>query len=80
MSMAGNPFFRLSAATLATMSTDWQACLTAIATTGQEYTIAGRSFTRANMKEVADMVGMIEEARAQVAGTRRTGFYADFRR
>lgn len=48
----------LPIATLQTMQVEWTACLSAIATAHQSYSIAGRSFTRANLKEVQ---GVLEE-------------------
>lgn len=55
-------FVGLPAATLATMLTEWQACLSAIATAHQSYSLAGRTFTRANLAEVSKMVAEINHA------------------
>jgi hypothetical protein len=50
-------FVNLDVATLATMLAQWQACLTAIASGHQSYSMAGRTFTRADLASVSDMVG-----------------------
>ena len=71
-------FFGLDAATLATMLTEWQACLSGIAVAGQSYTISGRQFNRANLAEVAQMVMEINAAIAYINGTRTTQVYARF--
>lgn len=70
-------FVGLDAATLATMRTEWLACLTAIATAHQAYQIGGRNFTRANLKEVRDTLGEINYAYSILTGTRLTETYAD---
>lgn len=58
------------------MLTDWKNCLTAIATAGQSYSISGRTFTRANIAEVAQMVMEITAAINYNSGTRTTQVYA----
>lgn len=62
MSAPEGLFVHLSDADLAEMATDWKACLKAIATAHQSYSIAGRTFTRANLLEVSKMVSEISYA------------------
>ena len=62
------------------MQTEWAAALSAIATAGQSYTIGGRTFTRANLDEVAQMVDDIAYAKGVVAGTIHKRTYATFTR
>lgn len=68
-------FFGLDAATLATLKTNYVACLNAIAVAGQSYSISGRTFTRANLKEVAQLVAEVQAAIDRAAGTRITHYY-----
>lgn len=70
-------FVNLDAATLATMKTEWLACLSAIATAHQSYSIAGRTFTRANLKEVSNMLGEISYAQKLLSGESVRTVYAD---
>lgn len=71
-------FIHIPLATLTTMLADWQACLTAIATAHQQYSIAGRTFTRANLIEVSEMVGEISYAKALAEGSITRTTYSDF--
>jgi len=71
-------FYGLSTAQLTTLQTNWLACLNAIATTGQSYTIAGRQFNRANLAEVKQILAEINAALARNAGTSTTQTYARF--
>lgn len=59
------------------MLTEWQTCLSAIATAHQSYSIAGRTFTRANLSEVSDMVAELSYASNIKAGTLKRRTYAD---
>lgn len=68
-------FFGLDSATLATLKTNYVACLNAIAVAGQSYSISGRTFTRANLKEVSAMLAEVQAAIDRAAGTRITHFY-----
>jgi len=70
-------FLHIDAATLTTMLAEWQACLTSIAVGQQSYSIAGRSFTRANLAEVANMVGEISFALKVQNGTLHRAVYSD---
>lgn len=71
-------FYGLDAATLTAMQSQWQACLAAIATAGQNYSIAGRTFTRANLAEVAQMLAEVNSALQRANGTRTTQTYGYF--
>jgi hypothetical protein len=71
-------FFGLDAATLATLKTNYTACLQAIAVAGQSYSISGRSFTRANLKEVSQMLAEVQAAIDRAAGNRTTAYYPNF--
>lgn len=73
-------FFGLDAATLATLKADYVTCLSAIAVAGQSYSISGRTFTRANLKEVAQLLAEVQAAIDRAAGTRVTAAYANFNR
>ena len=73
-------FYGLTAAQLTTMQTEWLACLSSIATAGQSYTIAGRQFNRANLAEVSQTLGDINDALARAQGTRTTQTFANFSR
>lgn len=61
-SMVVGKFVSLDVDTLTAMLTEWRACLTAIATAHQQYSIAGRSFTRADLAQVSDMVAELSYA------------------
>jgi hypothetical protein len=71
-------FYGLTAAQLTTLQTNWLACLNAIAVAGQSYSIAGRQFNRANLAEVSQTLGDINDALARVQGNRTTQTYANF--
>jgi hypothetical protein len=70
----------LTSAQLTELQTNYLACLNAIATTGQSYTIGGRTFTRANIDSVGSMLAEINSAVERRSGTRITRTNADFRR
>lgn len=59
------------------MQTEWQACLSAIATAHQSYSIAGRTFTRADLSEVSKMVSEIAYAVKLAGGTLTRTSYVD---
>jgi hypothetical protein len=75
--MVTGKFIHLPAATLATMLTEWNACLSAIATSHQAYSIAGRQITRANLDEVSNIVAEICYAQKLQAGTLQRVTYSD---
>lgn len=68
-------FFGLDAATLATLKADYVTCLQAIAVAGQSYSISGRTFTRANLQEVSQLLAEVQAAIDRASGTRITHFY-----
>jgi len=70
-------YLALDVPTLTTMLADWQACLKAIATAHQSYSIAGRSFTRANLSEVSKQVAEISYALKMNTGGLTRVVYAD---
>jgi hypothetical protein len=66
-------FANLPLATLTQMQADWTNCLQAIAVAHQSYSMAGRSFTRANLNEVSRTLGEIAYAiRVQTGLVNRT--------
>lgn len=71
-------FYGLPLATLQQLQTDFTACLTAIAVAGQSYTIAGRQFNRANLKEVKDTLAEIVAALNRANATSPTTTFARF--
>jgi hypothetical protein len=78
--MVKGAFFYLDASTLATLKTQYVACLSAIATTGQSYSIAGRTFTRANLAEVTNILAEIAAAQRKQSGAGTRVTFTDFRR
>lgn len=70
-------FIHLDLTTLQTMLEEWQACLTRIAVGNQSYTLGQRTFTRANLGEVASMVGALAWAVSAKGGTAISVTYAD---
>jgi bifunctional pyridoxal-dependent enzyme with beta-cystathionase and maltose regulon repressor activities len=71
-------FYGLDAATLATLKTNWLACVNAIAVAGQSYSISGRTFTRANLAEASQMLAEVQAAIDRLDGTRTTQIYPRF--
>jgi hypothetical protein len=63
-------FFGLPLATLQNLQEKYIACLEAIAVAGASYSIAGRSFTRANLTEVSNIVGQLQSAIEYASGSR----------
>jgi hypothetical protein len=63
-------FFGLPLATLQGLQAKYIACLEAIAVAGSSYSIAGRSFTRANLSEVAQMIKELQAAIENATGAR----------
>lgn len=68
----------MDAATLTIMQTQWQNCLAAIATAGQNYSLGGRTFTRANLAEVSMTLAEVNSALARANGSRTTQTYGYF--
>jgi hypothetical protein len=63
-------YFGLPLATLQSLQTQFIACLEAIAVAGASYSIAGRSFTRANLGEVAQTIKELQAAIDNAQGNR----------
>ena len=63
-------FYGLPLATLESLRAKYLACLEAIAVAGASYSIAGRSFTRANLAEVSQTVKELTAAIESANGTR----------
>lgn len=76
--MAKGLLVGLPAATLADMQTKYAECLAAIAVAGQSYSISGRSFNRANLTEVQNMLAEVNYALAIANGTAVTRTVAGF--
>lgn len=76
--MISGKFTFLDLASLQAMQVDWMACLKAIAVANQSYSIAGRSFTRAQLSEVSDTLAEIAFAIAVKTGTTQRVVYPDF--
>lgn len=70
-------FLALDVPTLTTMQTAWLACLNSIATGQQSYSLAGRTFTRANLAEVTDCLAEIAYALKVNSGGLARTVYAD---
>jgi hypothetical protein len=70
-------FRRRDLTTLLRMRTEWDACLSAVAIGHQSYSIAGRSFTRANLSEIVALIGEIDDAIAYKSGTLVNTVYVD---
>jgi hypothetical protein len=71
-------FFGLPLATLQELQTDFVACLKTIAVAGSSYSIAGRSFTRANLSEVSQTIKELQAAIDSQSGNRVTRFVGKF--
>lgn len=65
-------FYNLDTPTLQTLLTNWLNCLTAISVAGQSYVIGQRSFTRANLAEVQNVIRELNEAIRYNQGNRVT--------
>jgi hypothetical protein len=63
-------FFGLPLAQLISLQAQFLACLEAIAVAGASYSIAGRSFTRANLTEVSQTIKELQAAIDNARGTR----------
>lgn len=70
-------FYGYPLATLTTMQTTWNNALAALAV-NQSYSLAGRSLTRVNLREVMDMLAEIQSAIDRYNGTRVTQTYGVF--
>lgn len=75
--MVTGKFVALDVATLRLMLQQWQQCLMAISTGHQQYSMAGRSFTRADLEQVSDMVAELAYALKLNSGGLKRTVYAD---
>lgn len=66
-------------AQLATMQTEWLACISALAM-NQSYSISGRSFSRVNLVEAAEFLGAVNREIDSRAGNFQKLTYADMSR
>lgn len=62
-------FIHLTTAQVTEQLSAWLACSLAIANGHQAYAIAGRNITRANLKEVSDIIAELSYALSVKAGT-----------
>ena len=76
--MAKGDFIGLPIATLTSLRDKYLTCLEAIAVAGTSYSIAGRSFSRANLGEVRDTIAELTYAITLANGTRTLTTYAKF--
>lgn len=76
--MARGDFVGLPIATLNSLRSKYIECLEAIAVAGASYSIAGRSFSRANLSEVREIIAELTLAIESAAGTRIRTTYAKF--
>jgi hypothetical protein len=63
-------FFGLPLATLTSLRAQYVTCLESIAVAGSSYSIAGRSFTRANLSEVSQVIKELTAAIDAASGKR----------
>lgn len=71
-------FFGLDAATLTSMQSEYIACIRAVATAGQSYSISGRAFTRANLPELNQTLAEITAALNRANGSTLNQTYPKF--
>ena len=76
--MATGMYQGLSVATLTAMLARWEACLDGISVGGQSYSMAGRTFTRADLPEVGKMVDDLSVALQLKNGGLCRTVYSDF--
>jgi hypothetical protein len=76
--MAKGDFLGIPLATLTSLRDKYVTCLEAIAVAGASYSIAGRSFSRANLGEVRDTIAELTLAIESANGTRIRTTYANF--
>jgi hypothetical protein len=62
-------FVGLTASELATLRTQVLAAMQAVLNVGQSYSIGGRSFTKADLPELRDMIAEINYAQGLLNGT-----------
>lgn len=71
-------FYGLDSATLATLKEAYVNAIVAVATAGQSYSISGRSFTRADLRELNETLAEIIAAQNYANGTATTQTYPRF--
>ena len=76
--MARGDFIGLPLATLTSLRDKYITCLEAIAVAGSSYSIAGRSFSRANLGEVSSTIAELTLAIDSINGTRVRTTYTNF--
>jgi hypothetical protein len=76
--MASGSFVGLPLATLTSLRDKYVTCLEAIAVAGASYSIAGRSFSRANLGEVTNTIAEINLAIRVASKTQVYHTYAAF--
>lgn len=76
--MLSGDLLHLDTATLTALQTSYLACFTAISTGHQSYSLAGRSFTRADLVAVRQTLGEIAFALQLKTGNIQRVTYADF--
>jgi len=76
--MAKGDFIGLPLTTLTSLRDKYITCLEAIAVAGSSYSIAGRSFSRANLGEVRDTIAELTLAIQQATGGRIRTTYTKF--
>jgi len=72
-------FEGLTLAHLQTIQSDYVACLHAISVAGQNYSIGGRSFSRANLAEVKSTLLEVNTALKKLIGARTRTVYTQVR-
>ena len=75
--MPSGLYIHLDAATLATMKTNLIAAHASVLTTGQSYSIAGRTFTRADLGKISQELAEVSFAQGIQGGTVVTETYVD---
>jgi len=76
--MASGAFVGLPLATLTSLRDKYVTCLEAIAVAGASYSIAGRSFSRANLGEVTNTIAELNLAIRRASNTQVYHTYASF--
>ena len=76
--MARGDFIGLPLATLTSLRDKYITCLEAIAVAGSSYSIAGRSFSRANLGEVSSTIAELTLAIQSATGQRVRTTYSNF--
>lgn len=78
--MLSGQFLGLTAAELTTLRTNTLAALNGVLTGAQSYSLGGRTFTKADIRELRETLAEISHAQSLLDGTRTTRTYADMSR